>query len=67
MLVLVTRAGHSGCREVTLSHGTRDIAFGWTHGGHGSGREEGEMVGLEVGLEPISCCECPCSGHEAVG
>lgn len=36
LLVLVPPAGHCGCQEVTRSRGTRDVAFGWTQGGHGS-------------------------------
>lgn len=32
-----------------------------------AGREEEETVGLEVAVEPMSCCACPCGGCEAIG
>lgn len=32
-----------------------------------AGRQPREMVGLQAGEEPASCCRCFCRGHRTVG
>lgn len=68
LLVLVLPAGYCGCHSPTAP-GILHLA------GHRVGmilpmlvgREEGEMVGLEVGMESVSCCVWPCRAVKPLG
>lgn len=69
-LQLACAAPISWALRVPRSHGTRDVAFGWTHGGHGSARSGWERrrdMELEAHVEPVSCYVSPCSGYKASG
>lgn len=67
LLVLVLPAGYCGC------HSPMAVAM-LCLGGHRVGivlpklvgRDKGEMLGLEVGMEPVSCCVWPCRAAKPV-
>lgn len=67
LLVLVLPAGYCGCHS--------PMAAAMSHlAGHRVGtvlpmlvgRDKGEMLGLEVGMEPVSCCVWPCRAVKPV-
>lgn len=61
LLVLVLPTGHCGSQDATFSHGTRDVAFGWTQGGHGSAHAGWEKERIDSGAGGgCGACEPMC-------